>query len=117
MSGPLRVGALLAVMLLAGAAWAAGPQRFWNTTSATITSLRLAVAGSGQWSRNQCDNDPDHAVEADERLRLDGFAPGRYDVELVEKSGRRCVVANVEVKDSGPYAFAIGDQDLRNCHP
>jgi hypothetical protein len=56
-------------------------------------------------------------VEADERLRLDGFAPGRYDVELVEKSGRRCVVANVEVKDSGPYAFAIGDQDLRNCHP
>ena len=117
MSRRRRIGALLAGMVLAGAAWGAGPQRFWNTTSATITSLRLAAAGSGKWSRNQCDNDPDHAVEADERLRLDGFAPGRYDVELVEKSGRRCVVGNVEVKAAGPYAFAIGDQDLHGCSP
>ena len=94
---------------------AAGKLRFWNQTTSTIVDLRLAKAGTDAWGPNQCENDKDKSVDSDERLDLTGIEPGRYDVKLVEKSHRRCLVRGVEVKAGGPYAFAIAQEDLKDC--
>ena len=87
--------------------------RFWNLTSSTVTSLQLAPPGSNAWSPNQCANDPDGAVDHDERLKLVGIGPGRYDVKLMQKAGRTCVVRNIEIKENG--VFSISDKDLLEC--
>jgi hypothetical protein len=56
---------------------------------------------------DQCRNDPDGAVDVDERLTLKDVVPGRYDVKLADKKGPICVVRNVEVLPGKPYAFSI----------
>jgi hypothetical protein len=94
---------------------AAGKLRFWNQTSSTIVELYLAKAGTNAWGPNQCENDKDKTVDSDERLDLTGVEPGRYDVKLVEKSRRRCLVRGVEIKAGGPYAFSIAEEDLKDC--
>ena len=104
-------------LLTASAAPAAERMRFWNLTTATITELRLASAGTGRWGPNQCDGDPDKSVDSDERLTLTGVEPGVYDVKLSDKTGRTCLVRNVEVKSGRPYAFSLSDNDLRECEP
>lgn len=100
---------------LTGPAVAAETLRFWNQTAGTITDLRLAPPGTGRWGENQCLNDPDKAVDADERLRLSGVVPGRYDVRVTKKSGGVCVVRNVELRSGGKFAFALTEEDLQNC--
>jgi hypothetical protein len=87
--------------------------RFWNLTSSTVTNLQLSPAGQNAWGANQCANDPDGTVDHDERLRLTGVSPGRYDVKLANKAGRDCIVSNVEIKQNG--IFSIEDKDLRDC--
>jgi len=108
---------VVAVVLMAavGAALGAERLRFWNLTAATITKLYLAPAGTDKWGPDQCQNDPDGAVDADERLNLKGIEPGRYDVKLADKTGRKCVVRDVEVKRGRPYAFSIEESDLKDC--
>jgi len=88
---------------------------FWNLTTTTITNLVMAPAGSGEFGANQCANDRDGSVDHDERLRLTGLAPGRYDVRLTTKPGRTCLVRDVEVKSGGKYAFSLSDSDLVDC--
>ncbi len=88
---------------------------FWNLTSSTITNLVMSPAGAGEYGPNQCDNDPDHVVDHDERLRLAGVTPGRFDVRLTTKAGRVCTVRNVEAKAGGKYAFSLSDSDLVEC--
>jgi hypothetical protein len=39
--------------------------------------------------------------------------PGRYDVKLVDKMGRVCIVRNVEVKDGA--VFSIEERQLTDC--
>jgi len=119
MSGPRRLR-LVALFLLCSvlpsvAAVAADRLRFWNTSSVTITTLYLAPAGTSNWGAEQCRNDPDKSVSADERLTLTPIDPGRYDVKLTDATGRSCIVRNVEVKSGGPYAFSIDDSDLAGC--
>ena len=70
---------------------------FWNLTSDTITNLVMAPAGTGTFGPNQCANDRDGSVDHDERLRLTGIQPGRFDVRLTQKRGRVCSVRGVEV--------------------
>ena len=75
----------LAVVFLALAASAATAQdrrgmRFWNLTLYTITSLQMSPAGQDTWGPDQCLNDRDGTVDHDERLRITGIEPGRYDV-------------------------------------
>ncbi|HVJ52543.1 MAG TPA: hypothetical protein VM689_08785 [Aliidongia sp.] len=96
-------------------AQAAEKLRFWNLTDVTIVELMLAPAGTEQWGKNQCLNDADKSVSADERLTLTDVTPGRYDVKLTGKSGRACLVRNVELKGGGPYAFSIANGDLGDC--
>src|SRR5437763_14818161 len=79
--------------------------RFWNLTSSTITNLQLSPAGQNAWGPNQCANDPDGAVDHDERLRVRGVEPGRYDVKLAENAGRSCIVRNVEIKPNGIFSI------------
>jgi hypothetical protein len=87
--------------------------RFWNLTSSTVAKLQLSPAGKEAWGPDQCRNDPDGTVDHDERLRITGIGPGRYDVRLAYKDGRACTVRNVEVKDGA--VFSIQDKDLTDC--
>ena len=86
----------LAVVLLALAVSAATAQdrrgmRFWNLTLYTVTSLQMSPAGRDTWGPDQCQNDRDGTVDHDERLRITGIEPGRYDVKLADRIGRRMV--------------------------
>jgi hypothetical protein len=87
--------------------------RFWNLTANTITSLRLSPSAKNEWGPNQTDNDADHSVDHDERLKITGVASGAYDVELIDKSGRTCIVGNIQVKEGS--VFSIEEKDLRGC--
>jgi hypothetical protein len=89
--------------------------KFWNLTAYSITSLSLAPVGTTQWGPNQCLNDNDKEVDADERLLLKGVTPGHYDVKLADKKGRKCVIHDVEVKAGGPYAFSIDEDAMKSC--
>lgn len=93
----VRRGLLLVIgcVALAGGVaggFAAERLRFWNLTTVTIEHLYLAPAGTTAWSANQCKNDPDGTVDPDERLRLTGIEPGRYDVSWWTRRGEpaRC---------------------------
>jgi hypothetical protein len=87
--------------------------RFWNLTLNTITSLQLSPAGKNAWGPNQADNDSDHTVDHDERLKITDTAPGIYDVKFVDKSGRTCVVPNIQVKAGA--VFSIEEKNLKDC--
>ena len=105
-----------ALVLVAGPAQAKDLV-FWNETGHEFTGVFLAPAGTTRFGPNQTDNDPDHSVAADERLKITGIDPGRYDVRLVDKAGKTCLVRNVEAKGSGRVAFAIGEEQLTDCAP
>jgi hypothetical protein len=109
---PLQVALLL---LVSGTCGAAPPMRFWNMASETVVDLRLAPSGTQAWGENQCANDKGGEVETDERLTISGVRPGRFDVQLVQKAGRRCVVRGVEVAAGKAYSFVIGDDQLKGC--
>ncbi len=113
MRGPTH--ALLFLIVFCFCSDAAERMRFLNKTAATIIELRLAPAGSENWGPNQTENDSDRAVDADEGLNLKGIAPGRYDVKLKDKTGRSCVVRDVEVNGGQPYAFSVSETELKDC--
>jgi len=102
---------LLVFACTAGAAERRG-MRLWNLTAYTLTSLQFSAPGQNAWGTNQCENDNDKTVDHDERVRIIGIAPGRYDVKLADKTGRVCLVKNVEAKDG---VFAIEERQLTDC--
>jgi hypothetical protein len=106
---------VLALVLSLSASLAADRKgaRLWNLTLHTIVSLQLSPAGQQAWGRDQCENDRDHEVDHDERLRLTGLAPGRYDVRFKDKTGRLCVVRDVDVQDGA--IISIEEKDLSGC--
>ncbi|MFZ0693392.1 MAG: hypothetical protein WAN51_04455 [Alphaproteobacteria bacterium] len=106
---------VMVFLVLGSAGYAAARMRFWNSTIATITELYLAAPGTNAWGKNQCENDKDKSVDADERLTLIDVAPGTYDVKFADKMGRTCILRNVEVKDGQPYAFSIEEGDFKKC--
>ncbi len=113
----MRVSFAVAVLaLMASPAWAKD-MLFWNQTSKEFAGVYLAPAGTAQWGPNQTDNDNDHSVSADERLKITGVDPGSYDVKLVDTAGRTCVVSWVVVKGAGKVAFAIDEKQLTRCTP
>jgi hypothetical protein len=87
--------------------------RLWNLTLHTIVSLQMSPAGQRDWGRDQCENDRDHEVDHDERLRIIGIEPGRYDLRVKDKNGRICIVKDVDVKDGA--IFTIEEKDLSDC--
>ena len=100
-------------LMLAPATASAKDTRFWNLTANTITSLQLSPPGKNQWGKNQTDNDNDHTVDHDERLKITDTATGVYDVKFTDKIGRSCVVPNVQIKESA--IFSIEEKALKDC--
>jgi hypothetical protein len=88
--------------------------RLWNLSTATISGFQLSPAGKNDWGPNQTLNDKDKEVEHDERLRLTGIVPGRYDAKVTYRDGRQCVVRDVEIKAEA--VFSIADTDLKDCN-
>jgi hypothetical protein len=89
------------------------PTRFWNLTRYTISEFYLAPAGTTDWGPNQCRNDRDGTVDADERLPITGVAPGSYDAKLVDKSGRTCIVRALKIEAG--QIFSIEESELTSC--
>ncbi len=87
--------------------------RFWNLTTSTVKSLELAPSGTTAFGPNQCANDPDGAVEHDERVKVTGVTTGWYDARLALADGRRCMAKNLRVEAGKP--FAIEEKDLVKC--
>jgi hypothetical protein len=109
-----RAAALIALILaFVPISASAKDTRFWNLTADTITSLQLSPTGKNEWGQNQADNDRDHTVDHDERLKITDIAPGVYDVKFVDKSGRTCVVRGIEVKAGA--VFSIEEKGLKDC--
>ncbi len=113
MRWPPLTATVLAVIGSVAAAQDRRGIRFWNLTLHTITDLRISPAGQDAWGPNQCENDRDGTVDHDERLRITGIAPGRYDVKLVDRIGRVCTVRDIEVKDAA--VFTIEEKQLTDC--
>ena len=91
------------------------PPRFWNLTKHTVAKFHLAPAGTTAWGKNQCENDKDGTVDVDERLRITGVTPGRYDARITDVSGRECRAENIEIKPG--EIFSLEEKDLKNCTP
>jgi hypothetical protein len=87
--------------------------RLWNLTLHTITQLHMSLAGKDAWGPDQCKNDRDGTVDHDERLRITGIEPGRYDVKFADRTGRLCIVRNIEVKDGA--VFSLEEKQLNDC--
>src|SRR3954462_7503413 len=110
----LKATGIYALVLTATPALAQGERiRFWNLTAQTITHFYLAPAGTNRYGPDQCANDRDGTVDHDERLRITGLPPGRYDAKLQDKTGRVCVVTNIDIKDGD--VFPMGERDLTGC--
>jgi hypothetical protein len=88
--------------------------RFWNLTTATVSSLQLSPAGKNIWGANQTLNDKDKEVDHDERLRITGVEPGRYDAKVGYRDSKQCLVRDIEIKADA--VFSIADKDLKDCN-
>jgi hypothetical protein len=87
--------------------------RLWNLTTATISGFQLSPAGKNEWGPNQTLNDKDKEVDHDERLRITGVEPGRYDARVSYAGSKQCVVRDIEIKADA--VFSIADKDLKDC--
>jgi hypothetical protein len=88
--------------------------RFWNLTTATVSSFQLSPAGKNAWGANQTLNDKDKEVDHDERLRITNVEPGRYDAKVGYPNLRQCFVRDIEIKADA--VFSIADKDLKDCN-
>jgi hypothetical protein len=107
------IAVLALVVTTASALAAERPTRFWNLTHHTVSEFQLAPAGTTKWGENQCKNDKDGTVDSDERLRITGISPGRYDARLKDVSGRVCFARNIDIKAGD--IFSIEERDLADC--
>jgi len=87
--------------------------RFWNLTSDTVTSLRLAPTGTTSFGPDLAKIDSDGAVDHDERLAIKDLPTGTYDVSIGFKSGRSCAVKGLKIEAAS--IFSIEEKDLSNC--
>ena len=87
--------------------------RLWNLTTATISGFQLSPAGKADWGPNQTLNDKDKEVDHDERLRITGVEPGRYDAKVSYAGSKQCIVRDIEIKADA--VFSVADKDLKDC--
>ncbi|MGJ4967951.1 MULTISPECIES: hypothetical protein [unclassified Bradyrhizobium] len=111
-----RAFAVTAIILfgipLAAAAQSKGI-RLWNLTTATMTGFQLSPAGQNNWGPNQTLNDKDKELDHDERLKLTGVEPGRYDAKVSYAGERQCIVRGLEIKADA--VVSVADKDLEEC--
>jgi len=53
-------------------------------------------------------------LDHDERLRITGLEPGRYDAKVSYRDNRQCFVRDIEIKADA--VFSIADKDLKDCN-
>jgi hypothetical protein len=107
--------AVIAVLLSTSQLLAQGKGiRLWNLTTATISNFQLSPAGKDSWGPNQALNDRDKEVDHDERLRITGTEPGRYDAKVGYRDSRQCLVRDIEIKADA--VFSIADKELKDCN-
>src|ERR1700730_967960 len=111
MAKPVALLACLLAFIPAGAF--AKDNQFWKLRGNSIVSLQFSPTGKNEWGRNQADNDKDHTVDHDERLKITDTTTGTYDVKIVDKTGRTCVIPNVQVKAGS--IFSIDEKNLKDC--
>src|SRR6266700_2736764 len=114
--GLIAVAVLLMAFLVAlpGQSVAQGKGiRLWNLTTSTISGFQLSPAGKNDWGPNQTLNDKDKEVDHDERLRITGVEPGRYDAKVSYRGSRQCFVRDIEIRADA--VFSVSDKDLKNC--
>lgn len=87
--------------------------RLWNLTTSTISGFALSPSGKDDWGPNLTLNDKDKEVDHDERLRLTGVAPGRYDARVSYRDSRQCLVRNLDI--AADAVVSIADKDLTDC--
>ena len=103
------------LVALTGELYAQGKgMRLWNLTTSTISGFQLSPAGKNEWGPNQTLNDRDKEVDHDERLRITGVEPGRYDAKVSYRDSRQCFVRDIEIKADA--VFSISDKDLKDCN-
>jgi hypothetical protein len=86
---------------------------FNETTSTVFIGVYLAPEGSTAWGRNEALNDKDRIWDAGERLAIKDVTRGKFDLKLVDRSGRVCVKHGLDLtKDT---TFDVRDQDIRDC--
>jgi hypothetical protein len=109
---------LVSILLLLASAGEVAAQgkgiRLWNLTTETISGFQLSPAGKNEWGPNQTLNDRDKEVDHDERLRITGIEPGRYDAKVSYRYSRQCFVRDIEIKADA--VFSIADKDLKDCN-
>jgi hypothetical protein len=88
--------------------------RLWNLTTATISVFQLSPVVKNDWGPNLTLNDKDKEVDHDERLRITGVAPGRYDARVGYRGAKHCFVRDVEI--NADAVFSIADKDLKDCN-
>jgi hypothetical protein len=88
--------------------------RLWNLTTGTISGFQLSPAGKNAWGPNQTLNDRDKEVDHDERLRITGVEPGRYDAKVSYAGARQCFVRDIDIKAEA--VFSLADKDLKDCN-
>jgi len=74
----------------------------------------MSPAGQDAWGPDQCKNDRDGTVDHDERLRVTGTEPGRYDAKIGYPNSKQCIVRSIELKADA--VFSIADKDLIECN-
>ena len=114
----MRLAALTLGLAVATAgmasAWAAANYFAYNQTAVTeFPGVYMAPAGTSKWGPNQALNDDDKALDFGERLTLTGLSPGVYDVKLVDRKGRTCIMHGVNLTTA--TSFDIRDSDLTDC--
>jgi hypothetical protein len=112
----LRIAIAVAAVLLSTSQLVAQGKgiRLWNLTTATISNFQLSPAGKDSWGPNQALNDRDKEVDHDERLRVTGIEPGRYDARVGYRDSRQCLIRDIEIKADA--VFSIADKDLKDCN-
>ena len=94
----------------------AAQQKFFAynmTTRTDFNGVYLAPAGTENWGPNQALNDKDKSLDTTERLLLTGLSSGRYDVKLVAKDGRTCIIRNIDLTSTN--SFMIREGQLSDC--
>jgi hypothetical protein len=86
---------------------------FNDTTATQFTGVYLAPEGTTAWGPNEALNDKDKVWDAGERLAIKNVSRGKFDLKVVDRSGRTCVKHGLDL--TRDLTFDVRDQDLFNC--
>jgi hypothetical protein len=84
-----------------------------QTTAADFTGVYLAPEGTTRWGPNEALNDKDKRWDSGERLIIRNASRSRFDLKLVDQTGRTCLKKGVDLTQD--TTFDIRDDDLAAC--